>query len=65
LEMLNTKLNMMERIRQGKEATPSLLSIDNQSIKSGPFIHHDKGVDGNKKINGRKRHVITDTAGLT
>jgi len=50
LEMLNIKLNMMERIRQGKEVTPSLFSIDSQSIKSGPFIYHDKGVDGNKKL---------------
>lgn len=64
LEMLNVRLNKMERIRQGKAATPSLLSIDSQSIKSGPFTYLDKGVDGNKKINGRKRHVITDTAGL-
>ncbi|WP_336719240.1 transposase, partial [Chryseobacterium mucoviscidosis] len=24
----------------------------------------DKGIDGNKKINGRKRHIITDTLGL-
>ncbi|KAA1245518.1 transposase, partial [Aquimarina sp. RZ0] len=29
-----------------------------------PFTHLDKGIDGDKKINGRKRHVITDTAGL-
>jgi putative transposase len=29
-----------------------------------PFIGADTGIDGNKKINGRKRHVITDTLGL-
>jgi hypothetical protein len=62
--MLNVRLNKMERIRQGKEEIPSLLSIDSQSIKPGPFTHLNKGVDGNKKINGRKRHVITDTARL-
>ena len=55
---------MMERKRKGKQATPSLLSIDSQSIKSGPFTYQDKEVDGNKKINGRKRHVLTDTEGL-
>ncbi len=63
-QRLNTELNKMERKRQGKEQTPSLLSIDSQSIKSGPFTSESKGVDGNKKINGRKRHVITDTLGL-
>ena len=47
-----------------KGETPSLLSIDSQSIKSGPFTSEDKGIDGNKKINGRKRHIITDTLGL-
>ncbi|HMO41119.1 MAG TPA: hypothetical protein PKC76_13365 [Saprospiraceae bacterium] len=26
-----------------------------QSVKTGPFIKVDKGWDGNKKINGRKR----------
>lgn len=61
---LNAGLNKMARKRQGKEETPSLLSIDSQSIKSGPFTSESKGVDGNKKINGRKRHVITDTLGL-
>jgi len=28
------------------------------------FIQQDTGVDGNKKIYGRKGHVITDTLGL-
>ena len=41
-----------------------MLSIDSQSVKSGPFTHLDKGIDGNKKINGCKRHVITDSLGL-
>jgi len=63
-QRLNTELNKMERKRQGKEQTPSLLSIDSLSVKSGPFTSESKGVDGNKKINGRKRHVITDTLGL-
>ena len=64
LEMLNSELNKMERKRQGKEATPSLLSIDSQSVKSVTFVNKDKGIDGNKLINGRKRHIIVDTLGL-
>ena len=54
----------MERKRQEKEETPSLFCIDTQSVKTAPFVSHCKGVDGNKKINGRKRHIITDTLGL-
>lgn len=53
---LNSALNKLERLNQGKAETPSLLSIDNQSIKCSSFISKDKGIDGNKKINGRKRH---------
>lgn len=64
LQKLNEGLNRKERLRQGKEETPSMLSIDSQSIKVAPFINKEKGIDGNKRINGRKRHIITDTMGL-
>jgi len=61
---LNASLNKIERHRQQRASTPSLLSIDSQSVKAAPFTHQSKGVDGNKKVNGRKRHVITDSLGL-
>ena len=64
LQRMNEGLNKKERIRQGKKATPSMLSIDSQSVKAGPFINQDRGIDGNKRINGRKRHIVTDTLGL-
>jgi transposase len=64
LECLNIGLNMLERWAWGKEETPSLACADSQSIKVAPFIKEDKGVDGNKKINGRKRQVLVDTLGL-
>lgn len=64
LEKLNWAMNRLERERVGKEDTPSLFCIDTQSVKTAPFVSHCKGVDGNKKINGRKRHIITDTVGL-
>lgn len=64
LESLNQYLNIKERIRQGKSDSPSMISIDSQSIKAGPNVSQDKGIDGNKKVNGRKRHIITDTLGL-
>lgn len=64
LASINNRLNQQERIRQGKEATPSMVCIDTQSIKVAPFIDQDKGIDSNKKINGPKRHLLVDTLGL-
>ena len=64
LQKMNEGLNRKERKRQGKDSTPSMLSIDSQSVKLGPFINESRGIDGNKRINGRKRHVVTDTLGL-
>lgn len=61
---LNAVLNQKERVRQGKEPTPSMVCIDSQSVKAAPFIDKDKGIDGNKRINGRKRHLLVDTLGL-
>jgi hypothetical protein len=39
-------------------------AIDSQSVKKGMFVSEETGIDGNKKINGRKRHIITDSLGL-
>jgi transposase len=61
---VNTALNKKEREKQGKADTPSMVCIDSQSTKVAPFIKEDKGIDGNKKVNGRKRHILVDTLGL-
>lgn len=64
LVRMNEGLNIKERQSKLKSASPSLLNIDSQSVKVSSFIGSDVGIDGNKKINGRKRHIITDTLGL-
>ncbi len=54
---------MYQRKKVGKEPTPSMCCADAQSVKIAPMINADKSFDGNKKINGRKRQVLTDTCG--
>lgn len=56
---------LREGVRQqaGREPTPSLACVDSQSVK-GTECGGDHGVDGHKKINGVKRHILVDTMGL-
>ena len=56
-------LMMRAREEEGREASPTAGVIDSQTVRTteagGP-----RGYDAGKKINGRKRHLITDTIGL-
>ncbi len=46
-----------------REASPSAVSIDSQSVKTTE-MGGERGYDGGKRLTGRKRHVIVDTLGL-
>ncbi|HTU89529.1 MAG TPA: IS5 family transposase [Gemmataceae bacterium] len=56
---------LREAVRQaaGRQATPSMACVDSQSVK-GTECGGEHGIDGHKKINGVKRHILVDTMGL-
>lgn len=63
LQTMRFMLAMETRELEGREAQPTAGVIDSQSVKtteSGGI----RGFDAGKKINGRKRHIVTDTIGL-
>jgi putative transposase len=51
------------RVQQGRAPAPSAGSIDSQTVK-GTEAGGERGYDGGKKVNGRKRHIVVDTLGL-
>ena len=61
-QRINRAMGFLERRRVGRFARPSAGLIDSQSVKvsDGGGL---SGYDGNKKIKGRKRHILVDTLG--
>lgn len=64
LGLIMKELVKLERIRQGRDPYPSAGAIDSQSVKVVAFVSEQTGIDGGKKVNGRKRHLLVDTLGL-
>ena len=46
-----------------REPTPSAACVDSQSVKTTE-MGGERGYDGAKQVDGRKRHIVVDTLGL-
>jgi putative transposase len=65
LTRLHTALRDQIRTAEGRTIDPSAALIDSQSVRGAETVARTtRGYDAGKKINGRKRHIITDTTGL-
>jgi transposase len=60
---MQANLLMAAREQAGREAQPTAAIIDSQSVKTTE-AGGSRGFDAGKKVNGRKRHLLTDTVGL-
>ncbi len=64
-ERMHDDLRERVRVVAGRGARPTAAVIDSQSVKGSEMIARARrGYDAGKKINGTKRHIAVDTAGL-
>ncbi|MFD8492964.1 IS5 family transposase [Amycolatopsis sp. NPDC059657] len=64
-EKIRDRLREKIRLRAKRNPAPSAAVIDSQSVKAAETVGRpSRGYDGGKKIDGRKRHIATDTQGL-
>ncbi|GGR54676.1 IS5 family transposase [Streptomyces griseomycini] len=62
---LHDRLRGAVRRSEGRKEEPRAGVVDPQSVKADATVAHaSRGFDAGKRINGRKRHLLTDALGL-
>jgi putative transposase len=65
LQQVHDQLREQVRAAAGRNTTPTAAVIDSQSVRAADTVPKaTRGWDQAKKVNGRKRHIAVDTAGL-
>jgi putative transposase len=64
IEVAHRELRKALRKKNGRKESASLGIIDSHSVRMSSISGQQRGIDGNKKIKGSKRHIIVDTMGL-
>jgi putative transposase len=62
LDKILEATNRLAREKAGRKPDPTFGLIDSQSVKT-MYRGTDRGIDGNKKVKGRKRHIVADILG--
>ena len=57
-------LRDMVRLERGRESSPSLGIIDARSVSTTQHVSAERGIDGHKRVKGRKEQLVVDTLGL-
>ncbi|BAY50481.1 transposase (plasmid) [Scytonema sp. HK-05] len=63
-QQIHERLRLWVRVSQNREASPSEVIMDSQSVETATMVSKEVGYDSGKKIKGRKRHIVIDTLGL-
>ena len=62
-QLIHMEIHRGLREESNKNPEPSAAMIDTQSVKTSQMAE-TRGFDGNKKVKGRKRHLVVDTLGF-